>query len=552
METTENIAIYTSVSGLVGLPFTSILSFFFYFIEVQQEMSLLLFLNIDLPLNMQQMLMVLKNFQINSFLPDFFKKNSTVNYIFVDQMAPTKFRRANFSSSFLGNGFSVFLLTIVFPLFLFGLFIIMDKYKIQPRIITQEKKKQIKTYIFYNFTLSLLFSGSAELSLFIALQLMNVSFYNFFNGMSFFFALVTLGYLIAAPIFIFKKIKSIETKIKQDPNFEFPKVVNPEFESIFIDLNLQKGIYFPMVRIIKKVLVSFIQVFFYANYMTQIILRIILAVCFLIYVKQYEPFKYKIFNAIYEYTELGTALLLGLLLLYYKATPNDSGNNIALILGVVCILLLMFLIVINTLLMIFPILYRLFHILKLKLCKKQIKSKENEDANTSRARLINDEKNVSVELIKIPNVLGERKFIDCDVECHFLEEELTLTKKNHEEEITNRNKREKKLTDQIEYLSQKESRTPKKLIENATNTSLSLFSDFKEKHIFEQKTNIVKTVDVSVNTIITRVPEFPKNKNLKTNSKKPKEIFKKVEGWELSSTQTEEKQTEFKIKNPHL
>ena len=62
----------------------------------------------------------------------------------------------------------------------------------------------------------------------------------------------------------------------------------------------------------------------------------------------------------------------------------------------------------------------------------------------------------------------------------------------------------------------------------------------------------MKTVDVSVNTIITRVPEFPKNKNLKTNSKKPKEIFKKVEGWELSSTQTEEKQTEFKIKNPHL
>ena len=553
VETSEKIAIYTSVSGLVGLPFTSLLSFFFYFIEVQQELSLLLFLNIDLPLNMEEMLMKLKNFQLNSFLPEFFRKNSTVNNIYDDQIAPTKFKKANFSSSFLGNGFSVFLLAIILPIFFYFVFFVIEKFEIKPRIFSLEKRRLIRIYLFYNFSLSLFFSGSLELSLFIALQLNNVSFYNLFNGMSFFLALFTLGYMIASPIFLLSKMKDIEKKIKQNPKIEFSKVVNLELESIFIDLNLQNGIYFPLLRIIKKILVSFIQVFCYSNYMLQIILRIVLAITFLIYYKQFEPFKYKIFNAIYEYTELGIALLLGLLLLYYKASPNDFGNNIALILGIVCILLLIFLIVINSFLMIFPMIYRIILLLKQKYMNKQ---NENEESNTSRALLVNNERNNSVELIKMAPSLKEKNMIDVEAECHFLEEELTITKRNHEKEKIDREKRyktdlEKVLNDQSPNLNQRESQKIKKTKDNTTNTNISIVLDFDDKFIFEHKPKKKKNVDAAVNTIITRFPDLEKNMNSETKPKKPPNIFKKVEGWDLYYNQIEEGEIESESKIPH-
>ena len=318
--------------------------------------------------------------------------------------------------------------------------------------------------------------------------------------------------MIAASIFLFWQIRLIKIKIKQDPKIELPLVAGAEFESIFADLNNQNGIYFPIFRILKKILLSFILVFFYWNYLVQIILRIILSISCLIYFKHSQPFKYNLVNSIYEYTELSIVLLHGLLILYYQATPNDS-NNIALILGVVCILLLIFIIVINSILMIGSIIYRIYLILLKKCGKKKIEKNENDDANTSRAKLlINNDKENSIELTKMNNVFLEKKMVDKEAECHFLEEELKISKNNYESLERESNQR-----------------TKNKIMKNKTITS----NVFKISYFETADVSIYNTTDGALDRSI---------------SKKPRSKFKKVEKWDWYFKEINEEDRDSEIK----
>jgi len=70
-ESSTQAAFYASLMGLVSLPFAGLLSVFFKFIEVAQELILILYFNIELPLNLKNMLDFLKNYELSFLLPFF-------------------------------------------------------------------------------------------------------------------------------------------------------------------------------------------------------------------------------------------------------------------------------------------------------------------------------------------------------------------------------------------------------------------------------------------------------------------------------------------------
>ena len=214
----HQVSVYAAIIGITCLPFVNVMGVFFRFIEITQELTLMLYLNMDLPLNFKYMLSFLKYYQLSFLLPFFLlpsgdsynKRELSDKYdaLYPDEM----FLYNNVSSSFIINASSLLFVSHIIPMMLIG-FIKLTKRYYRIENIKNEKIKRLfeffETLMCYNLLFFLFQASNLEMSLYLALQLKNAVFNNVFNVISFILALIYMLYMI----FMINCFRSISNEI---------------------------------------------------------------------------------------------------------------------------------------------------------------------------------------------------------------------------------------------------------------------------------------------------------------------------------------------------
>jgi len=176
------------------------------FLNGAQIINFLRYINIYYPLNVDSFLDTFNNLNYQ-FMPNFFKTLSdVVESVFVieDQEAPFRFASLDISSLFIMNAGSIYCL---FFLTLAGHGMLKLIYYIpyrKSRIMTFLLR--LKSFMEYNAYLILLDSCYYQLGMAIFLQLLNISFLNFWNTSSFFLTIFSLIVYVGFPVFCYAKL----------------------------------------------------------------------------------------------------------------------------------------------------------------------------------------------------------------------------------------------------------------------------------------------------------------------------------------------------------
>ena len=348
IDTSKKTVVYISIIGLLTLPICGLLSIFFKFIEIAQELIMLLYIKSNLPLNFENTLDFLKNYELSYLLPKFFQfSNKTI------EILDDKFGYNDISTLFLENAFTLLLISIIIPWILIILVTFLKKccmkWKLKyPRIHSYFNSFRI--YVKYNLMFLLFQNSTQELSMFLALDLKYFSFSETVKIISSVFCLI---FLIGNFLMIFW-MKNIISKINANPYSEIPE----KYISLFdcLDLEKQHSLYFPLIKLIKKFLLSFFIVFLYDYILALFISLCILTILMYLYIRIVEPFENKYRNMISEITEFLQCCLYCLLFLYYQSkvqTQDETG----LYIGYISIVILIIIIVLNFSMMIINIFF---------------------------------------------------------------------------------------------------------------------------------------------------------------------------------------------------
>jgi len=212
VEAGSKTATYISFIGLFSLVFTTLLGVFFHAIEVAQQLLLILFLKDNLPLNLQQMLDYLKNYEVSFLFPKIFQHS-------VENEDPTsKFSQNDISPLFLDNAFFLIIISFCVPWILVILMLILRKFA---RFFDRHKKCKRLLTIFDSLTIFNLFfmlfqNSTQEISLFTVLQLKNIQLSNTFNILSFVFCIVYSLVNLLMIFWLYKLIKQIISSEKKN------------------------------------------------------------------------------------------------------------------------------------------------------------------------------------------------------------------------------------------------------------------------------------------------------------------------------------------------
>ena len=321
--------------GLVSLPFTGLLSVFFKFIEVAQELIILLYLNANLPLNLGNMLEYLKDYELSFLLPFIFKHENE------NQVKSEKFGQNDLSSLFLDNAFALILISFVMPWFFLSLCLgikklfHLDKFKKIAKFI-----QSTEDFFKYNVIFLLFQNSTQEMSLFFALQL---RYFSFSTNIQILSMVLCLLFLILNFYMIFWLIR-ITKLIILDKCYSIPKEYGSIFENL--DINKKYALYYPIVKATKKIFLSFFVVFLYSHPATLLLCLIFLSICMYLFMRIVEPFETKYRNMICEITEFLECCIYGLLFLY-NTCRLESTDDTALYIGYVTILLVIIIIILN-------------------------------------------------------------------------------------------------------------------------------------------------------------------------------------------------------------
>jgi len=238
--------------GLLSLPFAGLLSVFFKFIEVAQELIMILYWKDNLPLNLKNMLDFLKNYELSFLFPFMFQHKDQ------NQVTDDNFGQNSLSSLFLDNAFTLILISFVAPWLLLVLFMTLKKCFHLDKIKKIESLIQsIEEFLKYNLIFLLFQNSIQEMSLFFALQL---RYFSFSNGIQIISSLLCLFFLIVNFLMIIWLIK-ITKLIISNNCYCIPK----EYQSLFqnIDVTKKYTLYYPIAKALKKFFLSFFVVFLY-------------------------------------------------------------------------------------------------------------------------------------------------------------------------------------------------------------------------------------------------------------------------------------------------
>ena len=334
-QSTQKAAVYVSLLGLLSLPFAGLLSVFFKFIEIAQELIMILYLKNNLPLNLKGMLDFLKNYELTFLLPFMFQHKNE------NQANDDKFGQNQLSSLFLDNASTLILVSFVMPwLFLILFWSINKLFHLERFQKIAALIESIKDFFKFNLIFLLFQNSNQEISLFFALQLRYFSFSNEIQILS---CLLCLFFLIGNFSMIFWWIK-ITKLIISNNCLSIPK----EYQSIFqnIDVTKKFTLYYPIAKFIKKFFLSFFVVFLYSNVTALAICLIFLSMIMYTFIRIIEPFENKYRNMICEITEFLQCCLYGLLFLYYTCRL-ESTDDTALYIGYLTIILVIIIILLN-------------------------------------------------------------------------------------------------------------------------------------------------------------------------------------------------------------
>ena len=176
-----------------------------------------------------------------------------------------------------------------------------------------------------------------EISLYIALQLKNFSFSGKVNIISYILCIVCM---IGNLIMIFWMTNIInDMKSSSIPQ---------KYEILFNCLDLEKAYssYFPLIKMIKKFLLSFCMVFLYDHILILIICLCLLNILMYLYIRIVEPFENKYRNIIAEITEFLICCLYCLFFLFNQS-KIQSMDETGLYIGYISIFILTIIIVLN-------------------------------------------------------------------------------------------------------------------------------------------------------------------------------------------------------------
>lgn len=407
IQNAQTTAVYVSLVGLVSLPFASLLGIFFKFIEVAQELIMILYLKNDLPLNLKNMLDFLKNYELSYLLPSFFE-NSNDN-----QLKTGRFAQNNLSSLFLDNAFTLVMISIIIPWFLLLILMIIKKnFDFFPSIFKKLRQPldKFENLLKFNLILSFFCNSTQEISLFIALQLNFISFNNSVTIISFLFCILIFLIHFLVLFWLFKITKQILSKEKA----AIPK----EYEAVFEDLCIERktALVFPIVKMFRKFLLSFLIVFLYSYLSILVILLCILTVTMYLYIRIVQPYKYQFKNIVSELTEFLQCCLYSLLFLYHNSTLA-SLDETALYIGYISIFIMIIIILINFIMMMADFVILAVNFIKLRRKKKGKQMIEFNDLSLEILK-----KN---EIIKeVPCQNDKKQFRDAETQCEVFEEKM--------------------------------------------------------------------------------------------------------------------------------
>ena len=311
----------------------------------------------NLPLNIKDILDYLKFYEITYLLPNDlqFLHSSSINKTYVERKIAENYD----SSFFLDNSFNLILISFVLPWILIVLLYIIQRYCsdwINKRIRIKYILNSFWMFTKYNMVFLLYNNNVQELSLFSALELKVFSFsdiYTIFSNIS------CLVFMIGNIIMIIW-IKKIIKNINNNPYSPIPT----EYQSIFTNLNLENkySIYFPLLIILRKFILSFLIVFLYDNLFVLLICLMILTIIMYLIIRIVEPFEKKYRNIISEITELLQCCLYSLIFLYNqnKLGSLDEGG---LYIGYIAVFILAIIIALNFGMLMFNMIMTLLEIL---------------------------------------------------------------------------------------------------------------------------------------------------------------------------------------------
>lgn len=339
MQSSQKVAIYISFAALISLPFATLLGTFFKFIEVAQELIMILYINNNLPLNMKNMLVFLKTFEMSYLLPGIFNNPNE------NQVNSESFGQNKLSSLFIDNSFTLIIVSCILPWFFFFITCFLEKYPCRIEKLEKNEKykmflKYMNNFFKYNLIFLLFQNSTQEMSLFIALQLNYISFSNTIRAIS-----STLCIIILVMNFLMIYwTKKITNRVLINPYSPVPA----EYSAIFQNLNLAKkaAAYYPMIKFLRKFILSFLIVFLYDRVQILFIGLAFLTIFMYFYIRMVQPYLSKIKNIIGELTEILQCFLYGLLFLYNRI-KLESLDDIALYLGYITIFNLITIILLN-------------------------------------------------------------------------------------------------------------------------------------------------------------------------------------------------------------
>ena len=195
-------------------------------------------------------------------------------------------------------------------------------------------------FIKYNFVFLLFQNTIQEMSLFFALQLRYISFSSDVEIIS---SILCILFLIWNIIMILW-LRKITDQIIVNKCFDVPK----EYQFIFenLDLTRKHTLYFPIIKICKKFLLSFCVVFLYYEVAALALCLIFLSFSMYLFIRIIEPFENKYRNMVAEMTEILQSCLFGLLFLYYTCRMETTDDT-ALYIGYLTIIIVVIIIVLN-------------------------------------------------------------------------------------------------------------------------------------------------------------------------------------------------------------
>jgi hypothetical protein len=396
--------------------------FFFNLVEVAQEINLYAYLNSNKPLNLEDLLKFFTNFRFFEHFSIFKKLNIPQNrtrnrsklFDASDQIPPPIFEAEGFSSSFLSNASSVLLLVIISPL---GILLIL---KLTDRIIARRNRSRSiireeensnphpvnkflrdlwsrKDIILVNIIFLLLLGSIQEIQFFFALQIINISFSNPLNILSFICSLIWVIYQVVLIYFLTKvfftlnpqitnrisllkkKIifaKSEETNTYVKKNIQIPQKLKEKFSFFFGKMMKEnhRGTSYIFFRIFKKMILPLIHVIFHQNVDDVIFYLILFYFCSFLYLRLVRPFKSNLVNVVNEMTELSHINFLFFFKFFVQAV-NLKNSELALTLGLYMIYSILLIIILNVASMI--IILSISVTLKFSECLKRRNQKYN-------------------------------------------------------------------------------------------------------------------------------------------------------------------------------